>query len=154
MNISQRFDPSEKQSSALGILDSFKRLKECGARGGGVKRVVTKDHFQTSGVDINQHLFEHWDPVFPTVPLYWDGHWHFLWLWQTLKPVRLNLWPCFGRGANTRSICKGYVWVKVELEVRTFQNNHGWAYKSASENRRVICRGLKGQESQVTQLES
>lgn len=74
MNISQRFDPSEKQSSALGILDSFKRLKECGARGGGVKRVVTKDHFQTSGVDINQHLFEHWDPVFPTVPLYWDGH--------------------------------------------------------------------------------
>lgn len=58
----------EKQSSPFGILDSFKRLKECGARGGGVKRVVTKDHFQTSGVDINQHLFEHQDPVFPYSP--------------------------------------------------------------------------------------
>lgn len=72
-------DKSEKQSSLFGILDSFEHLKECEARGGGVKRVVTKDHFQTSGVDINQHLFEHRDPVFPTDPLHWNGHWYLLW---------------------------------------------------------------------------
>lgn len=142
MNFSQLW-PTTGVKNKVPLLDSFEGLKECEARGGGVKRVVTKDHFQTSGEDVNQHLFEH-----PTVSLYWDGHCYFLWLLQALKPVRLNLWSCFGRGANAQSICQGYVWVKVKLEVRTFQNNHGWirAYQSAKENRQVICSDLKGQE--------
>lgn len=93
MNISLRFDPWQEWKIKFPFWD-------CEARGGGVKCEATKDHFQTSGVDINQQLFEHRDPVFPPVPLYWDGHRYLLWLLHTLKPVRLNLRLCFGRVAN------------------------------------------------------
>lgn len=158
MNISQSFDPRQKWKTKFpfwnswffwtfeGMWSAWRRGQTCGHEGSLSNK--RSGHKSTSI----------WTPgpSFPYSPSLLGRSLVFSLLLQTLKPVRLNLWPCFGRGANTRRICKGYVWVKVKLEVRTLQNNHGWirTYKSAKENNRVICSGLKGQERQVPQLES